>query len=153
MQFETFDRDETTGLTDPAGPLVRVTHGGTLMFNRPAAVFLEEQHGGGAERPEVALLFAAESRTAGVRPLAGAEALTLPAGARWPVRPNRSLGWPYGVSAPEFVERYRIGDGEYPAALRRGPGPRMVAFAARLPAGQRQSPSRGTRGMTQIGAA
>lgn len=129
MQFETFNRDETTRLTEPAGPLVRVSTRGMLLFNRPAVSFLEEQYGAGPQL-EVALLFSAESRTAGVRPLADSDDGVL-AGARWHVRRHRSLSWPAGVQALEFVQRHQIGDGEYPASLLRGPGPRMLTFAAR----------------------
>lgn len=147
MQFETFNRDEAARLIDPVGPVVRVTTGGTLLFNRPAAGFLDEHWAG--PRPEVTLLFSAESRTAGVHPLTAAEASGLRLGELWPLKAQRSLGWPQGVSAAEFVKHYRIGAGEYPAGLMRGPGARMVTFVA----GPRRSPSQRRAWLARAGAA
>ncbi len=128
MEFELFDRDAAIPGGD-AAPMVRVSRTGRLVFNRPAAAFLADQYGAGLS-PQVALLFSAETRTVGVRPLGEQEVARIPVGSRWAVVVQRSVEWPVGVGAPEFVEHYRIGDGESAAVLVRGPGPRMLTFVA-----------------------
>jgi hypothetical protein len=130
VQFEVFNRDAAAEAVDGgmAPPLVRVCPPGRLLFNHAARVFLTQQCEPGARRLEVALLFDAQSRTVGVRPLAEHE--QVPAGARWPVVAYRSIDWPVGLSAPEFVACYRLAGGQYAVSLLRGPGPRMVTFVA-----------------------
>ncbi len=152
MQFVVFDRDQAAVKADGGeqGPRVRVSNAGRLVFNRAAAAFLREQYGAGPQL-EVALLFAGETRTVGVRPLPDREARETPAGQRWPLVVQRSLVWPFGVSALEFVDHYQLGAGEFDAALMRGPGPRMLTFGAGpAPAGSRRSPGRG-RGLAAAG--
>lgn len=130
MRFELFDRDAAAGEPAPVGPVVRVNERGQVLFNAATRAFLQMQ---GAVS-EVSLLFDPETRTAAVAPVAVAGN----PGTRWKVGTYRSLEWPVGVSAREFVVHYRVAAGEYPAKLLRGPGPRMVTFevgaAQELPA-------------------
>jgi hypothetical protein len=146
MQFEVFDRDVATLTGDSEVPMVRVTAAGQLLFNPVARQFLADQYGA-VVGLEVVLLFSAETRTVGVRPLLPREAAEMPAGQRWPARPQRSLTWPLGVQAPEFTGHFQVAAGEYPAVLMRGPGPRMLTFTARTaaPARRRRSRGRGRR--------
>jgi hypothetical protein len=145
MQFVTFDRDQVAaGRVQEQGPRVRVRSAGRLVFNRAAGQFLREQYGAGPQL-EVALLFAGENRTVGVRPLLDREMREMPDGQRWPLVAQRSTDWPVGVSAGEFVDHFRLGVGEFEASLLRGPGPRMLTFAAgpAQAGGAYRSPGRG----------
>lgn len=142
MQFEVFDRDVAALAGDCEVPMVRVSAAGQLLFNPVAKLFLVDQYGA-VVGLEVALLFSAETRTVGVRPLLPREAAEMPAGQRWPARQQRSLTWPLGVTASEFTGHFQVAAGEYPAVLMRGPGPRMLAFTARTAPGPQPRRSRG----------
>jgi hypothetical protein len=128
MRFVIFDREATVAAAADESTLVRVQRG-RLLFNRAACAFLREQYGAGPH-PEVALLFCAESRMVGVRPLGEGEAKELSAGTRWPLAGQRSLEWPLAVAGAEFVDHYQVAEGEYLMTGIRGPGPRMLTFLA-----------------------
>lgn len=129
MQFQMFDRQAAAATGRADDVRVQVKRGGRIVFNQAAAGFLREQYGAGPN-PVVALLFSAESRAFAVRPLGAEEAKSMPVGTRWPLEVLRSIGWPVSVLALEFVDHYQIAEGEYPATLLRGPGPRMLVFTA-----------------------
>jgi hypothetical protein len=123
MRFEVFDRAQTAPKV-PAWPVVQVAGRHRLLFNRPAWSFLS-QHSPDVGRFDVSLVFDAEVRCAGVQPVLDDD---VPQSARFRVVAVRSPQWPWGVNAAPFIEFWQVADGEYPAKLIRGPGPRMVEF-------------------------
>lgn len=125
MIFEMFDRNVAAVTVVEEAPLIRVDALSRLLFNAPAWEFLAMQAGDRTWGLEVALLFDAENRTVGVRPVTPLE---VPEGARWTVVQMRSLQWPRAIAARLFLEHYQVAVGEYRAKLMRGPGPRMVTF-------------------------